>query len=233
MNAEVHTLTGAYALDAVSETERIAFERHLADCATCRQEVFELRETAARLGAASVVEPPARLRAAVLDGIARTRQRPPVVTDGDGRPARRWRRWAIASVAAAAVVAGVIVAGPGQTPDPAQRYEAAVGSVLAAPDAVTVHGTGPGAGTRVVVSRARGEIVVLAAGLPALDPARVYQVWVIGPDGPRSAGLLAGQQAPPVLAAIPQEADRVGITAEPAGGSAHPTTPAVAMISLT
>ncbi|MFD9959554.1 anti-sigma factor domain-containing protein [Amycolatopsis sp. NPDC058986] len=230
MNADVHTLTGAYALDAVSETERIAFERHLADCATCRQEVFELRETAARLGVASVVDPPALLRAAVLDGIARTRQRPPIVTAEDGRSARRWRRWAIA--AAAAVVAGVVMAGPGQTPDPAERYEAAVGSVLTAPDAVTLHGTGSGAGTRVVVSRARGEIVVLAAGLPALDPARVYQVWLIGQDGPRSAGLLTGQQAPPVLAAIPQGADRVGITVEPTGGSARPTTPAVTMISL-
>ncbi|WP_047470085.1 RskA family anti-sigma factor, partial [Streptomyces sp. M10] len=30
--AELHTLTGAYALHALPEEERAAFDRHLADC---------------------------------------------------------------------------------------------------------------------------------------------------------------------------------------------------------
>ena len=29
MSGDLHTLTGAYAADALSETERLAFERHL------------------------------------------------------------------------------------------------------------------------------------------------------------------------------------------------------------
>jgi hypothetical protein len=35
--SDLHTLTGAYALHALSEGEEAAFRRHLAHCATCRQ----------------------------------------------------------------------------------------------------------------------------------------------------------------------------------------------------
>ena len=51
---EVHTLSGAYALDALTEIERAGFARHLAECAVCATEVAEFRETAARLGAGRV-----------------------------------------------------------------------------------------------------------------------------------------------------------------------------------
>ncbi|MET7439499.1 zf-HC2 domain-containing protein, partial [Streptomyces sp. NPDC005568] len=49
---DLHTLTGAYALHALSEDERGAFERHAADCEACTEEVRELTETAARLALA-------------------------------------------------------------------------------------------------------------------------------------------------------------------------------------
>ncbi|EOD68417.1 zf-HC2 domain-containing protein, partial [Amycolatopsis vancoresmycina] len=61
MTAELHTLTGAYALDAVSDVERAEFERHLGACAACRQEVAELRATGARLGVAASADPPPSL----------------------------------------------------------------------------------------------------------------------------------------------------------------------------
>ena len=51
--ADLHTLTGAYAADALDPVERDAFERHLQECADCRQEVAELRATTARLAGAS------------------------------------------------------------------------------------------------------------------------------------------------------------------------------------
>ncbi|GAA4529073.1 anti-sigma factor [Amycolatopsis samaneae] len=236
MDAEIHVLTGAYALDAVSDLERAAFERHLADCATCTQEVRELRETAARLGAASVIVPPPRLRESVLAEVAGTRQRPPAV--GDGARRRRWPRGlaiAVAGVAAAAaLVVGVLTAGLGRTPDAGHRQEAAINAVLTAPDAVTVSAPAPN-GTTVVRSRAQGKIVLFPRGFPALDPAHAYQVWLIGPDGPYSAGLLPSEvdkQARPLLAELPRGADRVGVTVEPAGGSPRPTTPAVTMLTL-
>ena len=60
--------SAAYALGALDEDERVAFEKHLAGCAECRDEVREYRETAARLAAGSPgVTPPPGLRARVLD----------------------------------------------------------------------------------------------------------------------------------------------------------------------
>ncbi|MGW4275741.1 RskA family anti-sigma factor, partial [Streptomyces seoulensis] len=50
---DLHSMTGAYALHALPDDERAAFERHLAGCASCAQEVAEFAATAARLALAS------------------------------------------------------------------------------------------------------------------------------------------------------------------------------------
>jgi hypothetical protein len=34
---ELHTLAGPYAMDAVSDDERVSFAAHLADCEQCRE----------------------------------------------------------------------------------------------------------------------------------------------------------------------------------------------------
>ena len=47
---DVHALSGAYAVDALDDLERAAFERHLAECPECRAEVDSLREAASLLG---------------------------------------------------------------------------------------------------------------------------------------------------------------------------------------
>ena len=44
-----HELTGAYALNALSDEERLAFERHLDDCDACSDETAELLATSAGL----------------------------------------------------------------------------------------------------------------------------------------------------------------------------------------
>ena len=77
--ADLHTLTGAYAADALDPVERDEFERHLQECADCRQEVAELRATTARLAGASYEMPAAELRGRVLDEVSRTRQEAPAV----------------------------------------------------------------------------------------------------------------------------------------------------------
>lgn len=77
--SDVHTLTGAYALHALPADERARFERHLAVCGACEQEVLELSATAGRLGSAESVEPPPELRDRVLARIASVRQDPPGV----------------------------------------------------------------------------------------------------------------------------------------------------------
>jgi len=67
----------------------------------------------------------------------------------------------------------------------------------------------------------------------SLPSAQTYQLWVIGPDGARSAGLLSGaSQAGPVLASGVQPGDRIGITVEPAGGTSSPTTTPVIAVPV-
>ncbi|WP_159621768.1 anti-sigma factor [Ruania rhizosphaerae] len=80
-DASIHALTGAYVLDALDETERTAFEEHLADCAVCRDEVASLRGATERLAHISAVDPPPELREQVLAGIERIRPLPPIATE--------------------------------------------------------------------------------------------------------------------------------------------------------
>src|SRR5262249_34563229 len=107
---DLHTLAGAYALDALTDLERAGFARHMAECAACATEVAELTETAARMGAATASTPPPGLRAPVLADTSRTRQvrypRPARATRSDA--AARWRsRSLIAAAAAVLAVAGL------------------------------------------------------------------------------------------------------------------------------
>ena len=61
MNDDIHSLVGAYAVDAVDDAERARFEDHLATCAECRAEVDSLRGAAAlRRGARPTPRPPPR-----------------------------------------------------------------------------------------------------------------------------------------------------------------------------
>ncbi|MGE5289763.1 MAG: anti-sigma factor domain-containing protein [Micromonosporaceae bacterium] len=100
--AALHTLAGAYALNALGDPEHARFERHLAHCDACIQEVDGLRETAALLGSAVATRPPERLRDAVLVAAERTRQNPPVPQPewsrqspgpAPGWAALRWPAW--------------------------------------------------------------------------------------------------------------------------------------------
>jgi anti-sigma-K factor RskA len=75
---DMHVLTGSYALDALSHSEREDFERHLHHCPPCEAEVRGLRETAARLAMAQAVRPPVRMEQRVLAATYRIRQLPPL-----------------------------------------------------------------------------------------------------------------------------------------------------------
>ena len=104
--------------------------------------------------------------------------------------------------------------------------------MLAAPDATLVHGrlTTGGAAT-VVASRLSGSVLVFTEELPPLPESRTYQLWLIGPQGARPAGLLrAGDAA--VLARDGGSATDVGLTVRPEGESATPTTNPSLVISL-
>ena len=252
MREEMHVLTGSYAVDALSEPERRAFERHLRRCGSCPAEVRGLRETAAELARATAWRPPDRMRERVLAAAYRTRQLPP--------PARERGPASARSPLGAAAAAGPGSAGPGACVPAARRRHgrqpgrghrprrrrgrdrhqleqaragnAAIAQVLAAPGArIETTRTSVGGTITVVVSRAYREAVISAAGMPALPAAGVYQLWVMDPAGARPAGLLPGARpAGPVLASGVVPGDRIGVTVEPAGGASRPTTTPIAVL---
>jgi anti-sigma-K factor RskA len=242
---ELHLLTGAYAVDALTDEELDEFERHLSKCPSCTEEVRELRETAARLGMTTALEPPPWMREKVLAAANRTRQLPPAggrLLDRDPvrrltRLRRTWPRTIIGVAVAAAIVAlGVFQVNTQDQLEQAQQRNSQVAAVLAAPDAHLVHSsTAVGGTVTAVISGDDREAVITTADMPALADAKVYQFWVMNAaGGARSVGLLAGSGgvSSPVLAADVQPGDRLGITVEPAGGTSRPTTTPIMTLSV-
>ncbi|WP_018548864.1 anti-sigma factor [Streptomyces sp. LaPpAH-108] len=244
--ADPHTLTGAYALDALDEDERAGVERHLAHCASCALEVAEFEATAARLGLAATVPVRPALRAEVLRRIASVRQvAPGTAPTARLRTTRRRTRgplaWALAaSVAVAAAFGGTALWQYERAQDATRRAAVAEGradevaGVLAAPDAksATVRVAG-GTGT-VVVSAERDRAVFMASRMPAPPDGKVYQLWFDDGGTMRSAGLMNPVlRSQTVLLRGPVAgASGVGVTVEPAGGSPRPTTAPVTLLSL-
>jgi hypothetical protein len=251
MRADLHVLSGSYVLDALGPPERDSFERHLQHCPLCQDEVRGLRETAARLGLAKTAEPPPRLRQRVLAAAYRTRQLPPPAGDRPGLDRRRAQqgtehgarrrppvgRLAVTLAAAAVIVIvtlGINQAVTSHQPGGTGTASATIGRVVTAPDAraETMRTTAGGTVT-VVVSADERAAVVSARGMRSLPSTQTYQLWVIGPGGARSAGLLSGTgQIGQVLAAGVEPGDRIGITVEPAGGTSSPTTAPVIAVPV-
>lgn len=229
---EVHTLTGAYASDALTPAEAAAFEQHLALCPTCAQEVDELREAAARLAMAVAEPPPPGLKASVDARIAATRQLAPIIARRNvARPRRQlWAGpvgWAVAGVLACAVaILGIRLAETPDRPDQGKQV-VAIQEVLAAPDARTGSAPVDSGGTAVVtVSRSRDEAAISFSGLTAPPAGKAYQLWMIGPDGTRSGGLLPigpDRTSAFVVAHGLGDAQKLSLTVEPAAGSRQPT----------
>jgi anti-sigma-K factor RskA len=244
-----HTLAGAYVMDAVDEGDRARFEQHLTRCESCREEVRGLREAAAALAAATAVMPPASLRDSALEAAANTRQLPPVtVRDAQPLPGRhpaRWGRlsrpgrprWPSVLAAGLAAAAAVVAVAFGMTSytrmqqglDSDQGRDHTVAAVLSSADARMVRGDVTTGGTAtVVMSHRMGMLVFTAADLQALPATKSYELWLIGPSGRRSAGMLAGsgqaRMVGPVVVSGVSAGDRVGLTVEPAAGSPQPTS---------
>ncbi len=257
---DLHVLSGSYVLDALSEPERDSFERHLQHCPLCEEEVRGLREAAARLGLAKTLDPPPQMLLRVLAASYRTRQLPPPVGEqiglerrrnrvtwlfagsphGARRPAQRQPRVPrLAAALAAACLVILVVLGISQTltrhrSGSAPTASAAISRIITAPDARTqTMRTSAGGTVTVVVSAGQQAAVVSATGMRTLPSAQTYQLWVIGPDGARSAGLLSRTgRAGPVLASGVEPGDRIGITVEPAGGTPGPTTTPVIAVPV-
>ncbi|MEU0433911.1 anti-sigma factor [Streptomyces sp. NPDC006290] len=244
---DLHTLTGAYALHALADDERERFERHAADCADCAQEVRELTAAAARLGLAVTASPGPALKAQVMRRITTVRQESPRTVPRTAPRAtgiRRLRpaRWALAAaLAAAASLGGAAVWQHERAQDAqeqarqAERRTDEVAAVLAAPDATSRTATlAGGASGTVVVSKSRDQAVFIAARMAKPPSGKVYQLWFDDAGTMRSAGLMdPGRTTEAVLMEGSVDgASGMGITVEPVGGSAEPTSDPLALLGF-
>jgi anti-sigma-K factor RskA len=239
---DLHSLSGAYALDALEAGgERDRFTRHLGRCPSCAGEVRGFREVATALAFATAAEPPAGLRDRVLAAAARTRQVPPEVsTHARPRRTRPWVPWLSGVVATASIVVAVLFGfAQAHTQDELNQVKAenqAISLLLSAPRAkLLTHVVTHGGVATVVLAADRHELAVVTTGLPALPAGQVYQLWLIGKPKIVSAGLLPAArngQTPAVLATGVVKGDTLGLTVEPAGGSAQPTTTPILALPL-
>lgn len=246
---DLHTLTGAYALDALDPSERAAFVEHLSGCDSCAQEVAGLRATSAMLGLAVAVAPDEQFRRRLMAQVRSTRQEPPMTTSSSAgtrdtdstatagtlrRAAGPSPRTLLAVAAALVVLAGslgVVALREQQRAQSMQQAASEVASVLAAPDARTVSVTGEqGSSARAIVSAAKGSAVFIGQTLPDVGAGHALQLWVLGDGLPRSVGLLSPGTA--IVAHDVKPGLRLGVTVEPAGGSPQPTTAPIMQLDL-
>ena len=205
---------GAYLLGALNDLERKAFERHLAECPGCREEVERLRPAADALpGSVEQLEPPPELKARLMAEVERDTK---VATlPRRGRPTRLL---AVAAVLLLGLVAGFGIAQLGS--EDTRTVTATVADAM------------PRAGGTLQV--ADDEATLRLHDMPDLGGARVYQVWLrhgerlvpartfeVGPDGRGDVGL------PDV-----RDADGVYVTREARGGAQVPSEDPIVSVPL-
>jgi anti-sigma factor RsiW len=219
MEADLHDLTAAYALDALSPDETREYEAHLARCERCRTELASFSEAAGALAYATEgPAPPPELRARILQQAQR--EGPNVV------PLRP--RWA-APLAAAAAVAACVAVGLGiwaatlsnkldrRTNELAREQK--VAAILAAPGSRTVSF---GRGSLVVTKN--GDAALVVNNLQQPPSGKTYEAWISAGGSPRRAGTFGGGSVVTVpLDGTLRPGSSVLVTVERAGGVDAPT----------
>ncbi len=231
MSVDLHQLIAPYALDALEADDRSRFEAHLAQCEQCRVELVGFMSTAARLGEAEAVTPPAELRERLLAMATSTSQEHPVVAALSQRRSRVRRivpRLALAAAVAAAVVGiGGFVAEHERADELSAERSRMVAVLTAEDGTMSVDAASGGGNVRVIASKSRNAAVVLGESLPALDDDQIYQVWHMEDGKPTSVGLLGHGPGMLYVNSI-RGAEAYAVSVEPAGGSPKPTTEPIA-----
>jgi anti-sigma-K factor RskA len=222
MSHDPHDLLAAYALDALDEDERERFERHLADCDECSEQLALLREPVAALAyAAEGPAPPEALRGRIIES-ARAEPRAAVIK-------LRRRNWPLAAIAGVAAAAACLAIGLGiwanslsSSLDRERSANSQYERMLAA-GAISKPLTGA-RGSLLVADDGRGLLVV--CGLDEAPSSKTYEAWVIAGKTPEPAGLFRGGSGCHQVALtqrIPKGAT-IATTLERSGGATAPTS---------
>lgn len=231
-----------YLMGELAPSDQTAVETHLAVCPACQAETERMREALDALSHdVPQVEPPARLRAAVLTAIERETRQP--------EPPRRatrssWQRW-LPSAAALLLALTTAASGLGllraeRTADRLRAENRRLTGTLAQARSqlsvtvlqlAAVGGGDAVASLAVARGPARAEAVLSARGLAPLHGQQVYQLWYLNGGAPLSAGVLVVHggtgvlrvQLPPRLTTVRAAA----ISREPHAGDVRPLGPIV------
>jgi anti-sigma-K factor RskA len=225
---EIHHLGAAYALDALDDRERAAYEAHYSTCEICRTDVGEFRQAAAALGSLTTSAPPAHLKDRVMAEVATTRQLsplPPTVARlADRRPSRTLT--AVLSVAAAAVLflAGAFVLGRGSD----DRFGDELAALMDEPDVQIVKLRGDTPGTFTVMW-AGDRAAVIGDDLRSPGDGKAYELWLIDDSGSHAVDMLDPADDGRIERVIPVEGRPAawGVTIEDGQGSDVPTPPVI------
>ena len=222
MEAGIHELTAAYALDALDAEERRAFEAHLATCESCQEELASLASTTEALAVAATGPAP---RDDLRDRIvAAARAEPQVLVPFEPRRSRSIPLLAAVSAAAAVVALALGLWAVRLSGDLDEARSAL--EVLGDPDSRTVAlQTGQG---RLVVDP-DGRAVLVLHGLGRAPAGKTYEVWVVEGDVPAPAGLFPGTSGGELVDVdgTVDAGDVVAVTVEDSGGAEQPTPPLI------
>ena len=235
-----------YAMGSLTGDARAAVEKHLLECADCREELGLLRGDMAVLAySAAGSVPPRRSRQRLMDAIQRELRRK------EAQARRPW--WAPVpwlAAAALAILAIVLI-----RQNAGLRWQIAVlrdrsdaqqaqlerareiVSTLTATNALHVTlvaaKTPPQPQGKAIYVRDRGSLIFLASNFGKLPPDKAYELWLIPTKGnPIPAGVFkpdAHGSATVVNPPLPPgvEAKAFAITVEPEAGSQAPTSPVI------
>lgn len=205
-------LAALIALDAVDDVERARIMRIVGSAEDGDRQIFEaelraVREALAGISEATATPPPAALRDRVLDGVSGQEQTAPVHEPeppvADPEPQSRRIRYAWVAAAAAVVlgigggVVGYTLADRSQPAEPSQAEQ-----IFAAPDVRTTTGTVAGGKASVTYSPSTGEGVLVMNDVPRPEPGTIYQMWLMGPSGPKLAGTMSAADVAPSTTAV-------------------------------
>lgn len=220
----------AYVLRALEPEEAEAYDRHLRECPACRDDVARLQR-----GADVLAQAPPRvtasddLRDRVMAQVRAEAELLRAAGPGADRPARRRRRrpHPLAAVTAAAALGcgvgvGFIVSGAGHAVAP-RTVQAYVAPTMR--------------GARAELIRIDGRAELTVSGIAQPPPRKIYQVWLARPGlAPQPTdALFSVNRAGSGSVAVPGDLSgvrRVMVTAEPLGGSSHPTSTPIVIVTL-
>lgn len=179
---------------------------------------------------AATVPPAGERQPEATDELSTARLRRQQGGEARRRPAAA-RRWLAAAAAAAVIALGGVAVGSyvADQNDPLNQVIRAQ-DVREASVPVAAGGT-----ATVLISPSKDALVVRMKDVPAPPSGKVYQMWLIPKDGsaPVSQGLMDEEAlSKPAMVKGIASAAALGITVEPVGGSAAPTTPTVAAAPL-